>query len=295
MRQLPPLPALRAFEAAARHLSFKAAASELGVTPTAISHQVKLLEDILKTPLFIRRTRQVVLTEAGQELFTPTREGLDRIAAGVDRVRNSNLPKSLTLSATTAFASNWLIPRLADFRAQHPSLDIRLHASDDPVSLHTGTVDVAVRYGPGAYDGLDAELLFTDEFAPLCSPALKVDSIEGLAAQPLIHTEWRHPDSKTPTWQRWCKAAGVAMPVGGRSVTFADDTHTAKAVIAGQGVAILSVHILANEIEDGLLKAPFGTVIKGHGHHFVTRPERSDEPEVKALRSWLHTITAPYR
>ncbi|WP_417461420.1 LysR substrate-binding domain-containing protein [Kordiimonas sp.] len=295
MRQLPPLPAIRAFEAAARHLSFKAAAAELGVTPTAISHQIRLLEDILGTALFIRRTRQVVLTEAGQDLFVPTRDGLDSIAMGVDRLRKTNRRNSLTLSATTAFTSNWLIPRLGDFREHHPSVDVRLHASDDPVSLKAGTVDAAVRYGSGLYDDLDAQLLFTDEFAPLCSPSLAIERAEDLANQTLIHTEWRHPDSKTPNWQRWCKAAGIAMPLGGRSVTFADDTHTAKAVIAGQGIAILSVHMLASEIDDELLKAPFSAVLKGHGHHFVTRTEKAGEPAVAALRSWLLAITASYR
>lgn len=295
MRQLPPLSAIRAFEAAARHLSFKAAAAELGVTPTAISHQVRLLEDILETALFIRHTRQVTLTRAGQDLFEPAREGLDSIALGVNRVRKRDLEQSLTLSATTAFMSNWLIPRLGDFRANHPSLDLRLHASDDPVSLFTGTIDAAVRYGRGQYDGLEAQLLFTDEFAPLCSPSLAIERPGDLATQTLIHTEWRHPDSKTPTWQRWCKAAGVAMPVEGKSATYADDTHTTKAVMAGQGIAILSIHMLADEIQNGLLKAPFSTVLKGHGHHFVARAEKIDEPAVAALRSWLIAITASYR
>src|SRR5438552_16767731 len=149
MRRLPPLGMLRAFEAAARHLSFKRAALELAVTPTAISHQIGRLEENLGVALFERRARRVILTPAGRTLFPVLRDGLDAFADAIDGLHAHKARRSVTLSATTAFTAKWLVPRAASFRAAYPDLDLRLHASDEPVDLAAGTVDAAIRYGRG--------------------------------------------------------------------------------------------------------------------------------------------------
>src|ERR671912_2206678 len=153
MRRLPPLAALRAFEAAARHLSFKHAADELAVTPTAISHQVRLLEDTLGQRLFERRTRRVVLTSAGSMLYAPLRNSFESMVEAVECVRMIKTPNAVTLTATMAFTSKWLVPRVAAFRARFPGINLRLLASDDVLDLRTGGADIAVRYGGGADPG----------------------------------------------------------------------------------------------------------------------------------------------
>lgn len=170
MRDLPPLSALRAFEAAARHLSFKKAAEELAVTPTAISHQVRQLEEWLGQQLFERHVRRVALTREGRELFPSLREGFDLMIRGIDALRTPPSQEVLTLSSTVAFTSKWLVPRVPAFRAACPGLDLRLHASDDAVDLRAGGVDLAIRYGRGVHAGLRSELLLQDRFAPVCSP-----------------------------------------------------------------------------------------------------------------------------
>jgi len=161
-RRLPPLPALRAFEAAARHLSFKAAAEELAVTPTAISHQVRQLEDGLGVRLFLRRPRRVALTPEGRMLYPVLRDGFDAFEEAIGRLRGQRLKPVVTLSATVAFTARWLVPRVAAFHAANPGLDLKLHASDDPVDLLAGMADAAVRYGRAVPAGLVGDLLFED-------------------------------------------------------------------------------------------------------------------------------------
>lgn len=293
-RRLPPLGALRAFEAAARHLSFKRAADELAVTPTAISHQIRSLEDHLGVRLFERRTRQVLLTADGLMLYPSLRDGFDAIAAACASIAARRARRALTVSATVAFTLKWLVPRLAAFRETHPDLDLRLHASDDPVDLHAGEADAAIRYGRGPYPGLVGRLLIRDRYAPVCSPRLKLRRAEDLRRHPLLHAEWRHPNADTPTWPKWLARAGVSgvqVDVGTR---FTDHSHAFQAAIAGQGVALLSLVLAADDLASGLLVQPFGPSIDGEYHQFVY-PETGARAEVIALRDWLEAQIAAER
>ncbi|WGF88233.1 transcriptional regulator GcvA [Marinivivus vitaminiproducens] len=286
-RRLPPLTALRAFEAAARHLSFKRAADELGVTPTAISHQVRLLEETLGLRLFERRTRQVVTTADGQALYEATRDGLDVIARALSTLVRRPQHRVVTLSATPAFTARWLLPRVAAFRAANPGLDLRLHASDDPVDFHAGTVDAAIRYGVGPYPDLVALPLIEDRYAPVCSPMLGLADAGALRCQTLLHFEWRHARPDSPTWPRWFRQAGIDMTEAGRGITFTDEGHAVQAALAGQGVALLSLVLVADELASGALVQPFGPTLRGHRYHLVHPRHGYDGEAIEALRRWL--------
>ena len=223
-RRLPSLSALRAFEAAARLRSFKNAADELAVTATAISHRVRTLEQELGGPLFVRKVRAVELTPQGLTLFAAVRDGFDTIASGFERLRAPER-QSVTLSATPAFAAKWLLPRLAAFQALHPGIDLNVHASNEPVNLHSGTADLAIRYGHGHHAGLSATLLLHDRFAPVASPQLRHHGQAGAGDRPLIHFDWHRPMPIDLTWSAWAQAAGLAPTVENYS-TFAVDGDT---------------------------------------------------------------------
>ena len=284
-RDLPPLTALRAFEAAARHLSFKHAAAELSLTPSAISHQVRLLEECLGVQLFVRGTRRVDLTPAGQGLFPPLRDGLDAMARGVQAVRPRPGPRRLVLSTTMAFASRWLLPRLARFAASHPDIALHLHTCDEPVDLAGGDAHLAIRYGPGRYPGLGSTLLLPSRFAPVCSPALAVGTLEDLSRTPLIGFEWLRRDAGTPDWPLWFERAG-RRPIP-RQLHFSDEVHAIQAAIAGQGIALINLALVVDELQSGLLCQPFGPILQGHGFHLAWADRQEADPDILEVRRWL--------
>lgn len=284
-RHLPPLTALRAFEAAARHLSFKHAAAELSLTPTAISHQVRQLEDHLGVRLFVRGTRRVDLTPAGQALFPALRDGFDAIARAVQVVRPRTQPRALVLSTTMAFASRWLLQRLARFAADYPDIALHLHTSDEPVDLQGGAAQLAVRYGPGSYPGLKCVPLLPSRFAPVCAPGLRVCDPEDLARVPLIGFEWFRRDAATPDWPLWFERAGcAALP---RQLHFSDEVHAIQAAIAGQGVALINLALVADELRTGMLCQPFGPELPGHGFHLVWPEAWEVDADIARVREWL--------
>ena len=286
-RSLPPLAALRAFEAAARRLSFRGAADELGVTATAISHQIRLLEETLGLRLFHRETRRVRLTAEGAVLLPVLRDGFDAFAEAIDRIRGRQAAGVLTLSAPTAFVAKWLVPRLADFRAAHPGCDLRLHASDNLVDFARDGVDVAVRYGPGPYPDLDAHRLVVDRVAPACSPRLAVRSARDLAGQPLLHFEWPVLDDETPTWPAWLRKAGIADLDGGAGIRFSDEGHVIQAALAGQGIALLSLVLAADDLASGALVQPFGPILDAHPYWVVHPRHPARAEHVGKLVDWL--------
>src|SRR5690606_30476393 len=198
-RRLPPLHALRAFEATARHRSVKKAAAELAVTPTAVSHHVRVLEDALGVKLFERHPRRLELTAYGRDLYPVLREGFGKFADAIDRLKTKKLRTVVTLSATVAFTARWLAPRVPAFHRDHPNMDLRLHASDEVVDLRSGVADAAIRYGRGDYAGHAAETLFEDAYAPVCSPRLRVRDASDLAKHTMIHFEWRKRRSEEHT------------------------------------------------------------------------------------------------
>ena len=284
---LPPLAALRAFEAAARHGSFKHAAAELAVTPTAISHQIRSLEDQLGLSLFERRARQVSLTEAGARLYPVLREGFDAFEAAIGRITRAASRAQVTISATSAFTAQWLVPRMAGFRNRHPDIDLHIYASDDAVDLADDTVDLAIRYGRGPYPGLVTEIMFTDQFAPVVNPRFGPLSLDDLDTVPLIHFHWRRPHPLNPTWEVWFAQAGLPWTSPPGQLRFSDEGHAIQAAVAGQGIALLSLALVADEIGSGHLVQPFGPALDGHTYHLAMRPDRAAAPGVVAAAAWL--------
>ncbi|WP_455286886.1 LysR substrate-binding domain-containing protein [Cupriavidus necator] len=294
MRKLPPLSALRAFEAAARRASFKLAADELSVTPTAVSHQIRLLEELLGVKLFERQTRKVRLTPAGQQLFPAVRDGLDGMERAVQAVQRAGRTNVATLTSTVAFMARRLAPRAGQFRAAHPDWTLRLDASDEVVDLDSDA-DAAIRYGTGNYPGLVVEPLFRDRFAPVCSPSLKLRSAEDLKRATLIHFEWgpaARDDERARVWRQWLAQAGieVADPDGGLS--FTDEIHAVQATIAGQGVGLLSLTLVAEELASGVLVQPFALALESFGYDLVYTARAAERPATRLLREWVKAAFA---
>lgn len=289
MRTLPPLGSLRAFEAAARLESFKRAAAELGVTPTAISHQIRQLESDLGFELFRRTPRKVTLTEEGRALFAPLRTAFDGMEEAVAALRRRPARQVATLSATAAFTARLLVPRVARFRARFPGWDLRLLAADGPVDLDAGAADAAIRYGAGPYPGLDTVDLMPECFAPVCAPHLGIAGPADLAATTLIHVE--NPVytavAAMPGWAEFAQAAGLRELDTSRGVSLNDEGGAIQAAIAGQGIALLSLPLLAAELASGVLVQPFGPVLEGQRYRFVAPARRAGHPAVAVLREWV--------
>ncbi|MCM2439420.1 LysR family transcriptional regulator [Agrobacterium vitis] len=290
-RRLPSLAALRAFEAAARHLSFKRAADELAVTPTAISHQIRLLEDTLGLALFARHVRRVALTEAGFRLYPTLRDGFDGFERTIAELSPQNRRKAVTLTATMLFTARRLLPALGAFRARHPEFDLRLHAADEPIDLTSGLADIAVRYGSGPFQGLVAEPLLSERFGVLCSPQLNLSRPDDLKRTTLLHTEWKRRDM-APDWRRWTNLAGITDLAIDEGPRFTDDGHSLQAAIAGHGATIGSLVLATPEIEAGLLVHPFGPAIEGETYHLVATPENLACADVQAVCDWLKEVVA---
>jgi len=286
-RHLLPLSALRAFEAAARLGSFKAAAKELAVTPTAVSHQIRALEEQTGLALFERQVRKVLLTDIGAQLYPVLREGFDAFESTLDRLMRARTRATVCISATSAFTVKWLVPRMADFQAQHPDIDLQLHASDVTVDLRSTAVDIAIRYGHGPYPGLVTEPMFTDRFAPVANPKLGVLTTDDLARAPLIHFDWRRPHPQNPTWERWFAAASLPWPSPGGQLRFSDEGHAMQAAVAGHGIALVSLVLVAEELAAGHLTQPFGPVIEGYTYHLAMHADREPAPAVRGVAQWL--------
>jgi LysR family glycine cleavage system transcriptional activator len=288
-RKLPPLAALRAFEAAARHLSFLKAAQELSVTPTAISHQIRLLEGWLGMALFERHVRRVSLTRAGVALFPSLKEGFDSFERAIASLAPPSRRRAVTITATTLFAARRLIPALGRFQAAHPDAELRLHASDEVIDLADGIADVAVRYGKGPFANLVSEPLCNERFGVVCSPSLGIRRHADLTTATLIHAEWRRVD-RQPSWRRWCELAGISGVDTEAGLRFTDETHAIQAAIAGHGVAIASLLMLEDELSRGVLVQPFGPVVEGDSYHFLTTARNMADEDIQVVRDWLRTV-----
>lgn len=286
-RALPPLSALRAFEAAARHRSAKRAADELSVTATAISHQLRALEEWLGVPLFLRKPRQLELTAAGRELVGDLGHAFDTMAAAVDRLRTVRERRHVTLSTTPAVASRWLLPHVGLLNAKHPSLDLHIHVTHEPVALDGHSADIAIRYGKGKWPGLVAHKLFDNVFVPACSPALKLKRAQDLPRHKLLHFETCTGRSEPLGWDGWQKLAKVPGLDAAVGTVFSDETHTIAAAMAGQGVALMSRALIGDELRQGALVCPFGPEVKGEPFHLVYPDARRGDPLVEAVREWV--------
>lgn len=289
-RRLPSLSALRAFEAAARHQSAKLAANELSVTPTAISHQIRLLEESLGVALFVRKPRQLLLTPQARDLQATLQGAFDSIGDAVTRITAAPARQAITLSTTPAIAVRWLLSWVCLLRESHPQIDLRIHASHEPVSLDGVTADLAIRYGSGEWPGLVAEKLFDNTFVPACSPTLGLQSAEQLPRHSLIHFQ---PDSAVSVpvdWGVWQKRARVKGLDVSSGLVFSDETHAVTAAIDGQGVALMSRELIADELSRGRLVQPFGPELAGKPFHLVYPESRRDDPAILAVRDWIMSV-----
>ncbi len=294
-RRLPPLNALRAFEAAARHLSFTKAARELNVTPAAISHQVKALEEHLGVALFRRLTRALRLTDAGQTAYPKLSEGFDRLAEAVELVRAQEDSAVLSVSVSPSFGAKWLVPRLDRFRAKHPDIDVRIDATDRLADFRQDNIEIALRYGRGDYPGLLVDRLFGEEMTPVCSPRLlegprPLKVPDDLRHHTLLHVEWSRNQETTASWRMWLLAAGIHDIDATRGPRFSMESMALQAAIDGLGVALASTVIAANDLAAGRLVMPFDLSLCDplDFAYYIVGPKRTAElPKVAAFRSWV--------
>ena len=298
MRQLPPLNALQAFEVAARHLSFQQAAAELEVTPTAISHQIKVLEDYLGLPLFRRRPRPLTLTAAGQTLYPLVRDSLDNFAEAIARLQQEPNSTDLTVSVTNAFAAKWLVPRMSRCQQICSKIDLRLQTSNDVVNLQARTVDLAIRYGKGTYPDLITHTLMSDKFVPVCSPRLlegnhPLEDPNDLVHHPLLHFEWTRYGPEAPNWRNWLELAGVKDVDPTKGAKFNEESLAIQAAIAGQGVALCSTIHVADDMALGFLIQPFEIALAGLNYSAVYLKNHPKKQFILEFVNWLEEAARP--
>ncbi|ACM31053.1 LysR family transcriptional regulator (plasmid) [Rhizobium rhizogenes] len=291
--RLPPLSSLRAFEAAARRASFKAAAEELSVTPTAISHQIKQLEAHMGLRVLDRSPRAVTLTPQGKTLYEATASGFGEIERAVTRLLADTTPTTVTLSSTTAFLSHWLVPRMDTLRLAVPMIDLRLHTSNSVEDLRAGGVETAIRYGRGPFPGVISTRLCDDVMTPVCSSRLGLSHLDDLRHAILIHIDGRNRPTPEPDWLRWCAQAGVADVDTSVGPRFPDSMLAVQAAIAGQGVVIASRVLVADALAAGLLIAPFSGELAGDAYHFACAIGLETRADIVALREWFQASLGP--
>ncbi len=297
-RRIAPLNALRAFEAAARHLSFTKAAEELHVTPAAVSHQIKGLEDYCGAPLFRRMTRALLLTDEGQRALPQLRDGFDLLAEASDRLSVSIDGNILTVSAAPSIAAKWLVTRLERFRMAHPDIDVRLDATERLTDFDRDGVDIAIRYGGGVYSGLHSVRLFGTTVFAVCSPALAagprpLTSPGDLAGHTLLHIEWGSRDDSWPSWRMWLMAARATGVDADRGPRFNDVAMAVQTAIDGHGVALANDFLVADDLAAGRLVRPFEESVSVDFGYFVVCPkDRARDPKVAAFAAWLHEEAA---
>ena len=290
---LPPLSALRAFEATARLRSFGKAAVELNVTPAAISHQIHALEEDLGVRLFHRLNRSIELTASARVLLPGLSDAFTGIHASVRRLRAHNDTGTLTVTASPSIAAKWLVLRLHRFQERYPEIDVRISTSDDVVDLTKGDFDIAIRYGTGRYPGLTVELLLQNEVFPACSPHLleagpPLRSPEDLRHHALIHDQAVDRDPLAPTWAMWLKAAGVTSVPEAAGLTFSVGYMALDAAIAGHGVVLAYSTIAAADLAAGRLLRLFSLALPDlFAYYIVTAPGALERPKVRAFRDWL--------
>ncbi|MEQ9500623.1 MAG: transcriptional regulator GcvA [Deltaproteobacteria bacterium] len=288
--KLPSLSALRAFEAAARHLSFTRAAEELCVTQAAVSHQVRALEEELGHALFNRHPRRVSLTEEGRILSQAASSAFSEIAHGVEAMAQAGHTGAVNVSVSPSLAVKWLLPRLDDFRDSHPEIDVRISANDRLIDPVREGVDLCIRYGPGNYPGLETTLLMKDQVYPVCSPALKreLGSPADLSEVVLLQDEMMIEDDSRPDWKKWFEAAGVEDPCKGETIRFSHAVMMIDAALAGQGVALGRSTLVADDLEQGRLVRPFEPFFESAFAYWVAVPKGAVlGPKITAFREWL--------
>lgn len=286
---LPSLTALAAFEASARHMSLKQAASELNVTPGAVSHQIKAVEDEIGVPLFDRKAGGVRLTAEGEQLYAVLARGFSEAAEAFHRIKSGNRQIGVTLACTNAFGSMWLMPNMGAFWRTHPAVAVNHLISDDPVHYRRADIDLRIRYGSGAWADEAAELLFRERIYPVCGPGYAREhagaSVERFADLQFLHVEGADPE--WTDWEEFLRRAGVKHgPLLGRR--FNNFTVLLQATQDDQGVALGWDRLIAPYIEAGKLVRFSDLAIDAPGAYYLTWNEnRALSPAAKTLRDWL--------
>ncbi len=286
-RRLPPLNALKAFEAAARHLSFTRAAEELFVTQAAVSHQIKALEEFLGIKLFRRRNRALLLTEEGQSYFLDIKDIFSAIMDATDKLVARSAKGSLTVTLQPSFAIQWLVPRLVRFSERHPEIDVRIKAVDMDEGSLSDDVDVAIYYGRGHWPGLRSYKLHTEYLMPVCSPLLLASgrplrTPQDLAWHTLLH------DGSRRDWHNWLKLVGVELPNVNQGPIFSHSSMVIQAAVHGQGVALGHSVLSQPEIEAGRLVCPFEQVlVSNNAYYLVCQESQAELGKITAFRDWM--------
>ena len=291
-RRLPPLNALRAFEAAARHLNFSRAADELSVTPGAVSQQIQNLEDYVGAALFKRTPKGLLLTDAAQTALPALREAFDRLAEAASLLTAAVDGRRLTLTAPPSFAAKWLVPRLGAFEQAHPQVDVWLSAGIELVDLTAGEVDVAIRYGSGRYPGLEVKRLLGETVIPVISPELlaetPLESPEDLKKHVLLHDGSPDLDDSCPDWSMWLAARGVRGVDGLRGPRFNQSSLVIEAAANGRGVALAKRTLAQADLDAGRLVAPLQIATAVDFAYYLVHPKAKGRlPQVKAFISWI--------
>ncbi|WP_043623907.1 transcriptional regulator GcvA [Ensifer sp. ZNC0028] len=294
-RHLPPLNALKAFEAAARHLSVKMAADELCVTPGAVSQMLKSLEAHLGVKLFERVTRGIYLTDAGRDYLPAVRNAFRQIAEASRRVMASNDNGMLTVSVTPFFASSWLVPRMRSFQESNPEIDLQIVASNALADFSRGSVDVAVRHGAGRYPGLRSDHVLAVEMVTVAAPDL-VDRLGApQCAADLIR--WPHVhDADRRGWSLWFQANGVEEFRSPRGASFDDSSLILKAILSGHGAGLLPAAMIAAELASGeLVQLLDATLIDEFAYYLVCPEHAQDNPKIAIFRDWILNVEKTQR
>lgn len=281
---LPPLNAVRQFEAAARLRSFRLAADELLVTPSAVSHGVQALEDWLAVPLFIRERQRLVLTPAGEAYLPKVREALDILASAT-----ASIPKEwgtrLTISVAPSFASRWLVPNMHRFRSDHPEIEITIDTARERVEFPRDGVDIAIRRGGGGWPDLYSECLLIERMIPVCAPALAatIKKAQDLSAHTLLHVT-----SAAEDWEAWARMTGAGSLDVKRGLRFDTLDLAWNAAVQGMGVAIGRMPLINPEISDGRLVAVLGEPVSANTGYWLTMTQPMlSRADVTAFRAWL--------
>lgn len=291
--KLPSLNALRAFEASARHLSLTRAAAELHVTPAAVGHQVKALEDHLGARVFQRTRRGLCLTAIGQALFPGVAEGFERLAGAVEGARAREAGRALVVSVVPTFASKWLVPRLYRFAEAHEEINVRIEATDRPVDLLHEDVDLAIRLGPRPDEALHADVLFEEEVFPVCSPALlrgehPLRTPSDLRWHTLLHVDWKHATDSWIDWGQWLEAADTEQVDASRGPRFSLFGMAIQSAIAGRGVALTGSIFVEDDLAVGRLVKPFAVSVPVDCRYYLLcEPASMRDPRISAFRAWL--------
>ena len=303
--RLPPLNALRAFEAVARHKSFRKAAEELFVTPAALTHQIKALEELLGFPLFERLARRIELTPPARAALPRFQQGFEALAQAVAELRNHGQAPHLTVGATPTFVSRWLMPRLQSFLTQHPEIDVRLVASGQLINASAREIrsedaaesnvdaDIEIRFSNGRPEGQNVDLLFTVEVVPMCHPRLlkgpsPLRKPEDLSHQTLLHGDARVADRTRSAWARWLKRAGVSDVDPRRGLQLDHSTLALEAAADGLGVTLAMPLLAAAELAEGKVAVAFPMTLPLDNAYYSVVPDAAmRRPEVAAFREWL--------